>query len=211
MSALRARALMGEACPPPKDSICTRKALVLSQQGARDWEAIRPRPEQPDRLEQPVRSPGRGVLGLGLGDVTEPGNNGAQDSRWSTVRNPRWTTLSLAAGYLAMIEADWATQAAEATMRPTAGYRHGGARTTPEFFRRASAGVPGLLRVSDDRIRLWCLWASFCGRDYETLRKEARASVRRLGRSKCQSPTRAEEKPFAEVAYRTVAELRPGW
>ncbi len=134
----------------------------------------------------------------------EPRNNGVPD--WRVERQVKesamiGTTLSLAAGYLAMIEADSGNaRAAEATMAANRRFiEYGCPRPCPGFVRaRLSAGIPGLLRLSDDRIRLRCLRAGFRGaRLRDAAQRGSRVGAASRADQERQSPAGAAEKPFA--------------
>ena len=216
MSALRARALMSESLSATEGfDLHLRKALVLSQQEARDWEAIVALdPSNQIGWNNLVSARlGAGFWAWGLGDI-----DGAQE-QWraglATERQVKESamignTLSLAAGYLAMIEADLGnTQAAEATIAANRRFIDMAVRGLPpdSFGRAYLPELLGYYGYPTTGFGYGAYGPLFAARDYETLRKEARASVRRLEQIKNANPQQELAKNRAlEVAYRTVAE-----
>ena len=143
----------------------------------------------------------------------EPRNNGVPDS--PTERQVKesamiGTVLSLAAGYLAMIEADSGNaRAAEATIAANRRLIELAIRGLPpdSFGRAYLPEFLGYYGYPTTGFGYGAYGPVFAARDYETLRKEARASVRRLEQIKNATPEQELRKNRSlEVAYRTAAE-----
>src|SRR5260370_39358965 len=112
MSALRARALIADTLSATEGfDLHTRKALALAEQGARDWEAIlKLDPSNQIAWNNLVNARlGAGLWSLNLGNLRE-----AQE-QWHAVldveRNVKEAAfirgvLSLAAGYITLVETD---------------------------------------------------------------------------------------------------------
>jgi len=216
MSALRARALMADGLSATEGfDLHLRKALALSQQGVRDWEAIVALdPSNQIAWNNLVSGRlGAGFWALNLGDI-----DGAQEQWRAGLATERQvkesamigTVLSLAAGYLAMIEADSGNaRAAEATIAANRRLTELAIRgLSPDSFARAY--LPeflGYYGYPTTGFGYGAYGPAFAARDYETLRKEARASVRRLEQIKNGNPQQELRKNRSlEVAYRTAAE-----
>jgi tetratricopeptide (TPR) repeat protein len=216
MSALRARALMAESLSATEGfDLHLRKALALSQQEVRDWEAtVALDPSNQIAWNNLVSGRlGAGFWALNLGDI-----DGAQEQWRAALAVERQvkesamigTTLSLAAGYLAMIEADSGNaRAADATIAANRRYTELAIRgLAPDSFGRAY--LPeflGYYGYPTTGFGYGAYGPVFAARDYETLRKEARASVRRLEQIKNANPQQEMRKNRSlEVAYRTAAE-----
>jgi tetratricopeptide (TPR) repeat protein len=192
-----------------------RKALALSQQEVRDWEAtVALDPSNQIAWNNLVSGRlGAGFWALNLGDI-----DGAQEQWRAALAVERQvkesamigTTLSLAAGYLAMIEADSGNaRAADATIAANRRYTELAIRgLAPDSFGRAY--LPeflGYYGYPTTGFGYGAYGPVFAARDYETLRKEARASVRRLEQIKNANPQQEVRKNRSlEVAYRTAAE-----
>ncbi len=215
MSALRARALMGESLSATEGfDLHVRKARELSEQGARDWAAMVSLDPSNQVAWNNLASArlGVGFWTLELGDV-----RGAEEQWRAALAVERsvnesgmiGATLSLAAGYLAMLEADSgdvpATEAALAANRRFTDLavrglaaESFGAAYLPEFLSYYGFPTTG---IGYGRFGL-----PLATRDYETLRREARASARRLEQIKNINPQQDLSRNRAlEVAYRTSA------
>jgi tetratricopeptide (TPR) repeat protein len=216
MSALRARGLIVEALAPAEGfDLHLRKALALAEQGARDWEAItKLDPSNQIAWHNLVGARlGMGFWSLGLGDVRE-----AQEQwRAALALEPRakesalmGTILSVAAGYLTMLEADLgnrqAAQAAlaanrrlvEMAVRGLPADSFGGGYL-PEFL--GYYGFP----TTGFGYGVYAL--PFTAGDNETVRREALASARRLEQIKnATTQENLDRNRALEVAYRTAAE-----
>ena len=216
MSALRARALMADGLSATEGfDLHLRKALTLSQQGVRDWEAIVALdPSNQIAWNNLVSGRlGAGFWALNLGDI-----DGAQEQWRAGLATERQvkesamigTVLSLAAGYLAMIEADSGNaRAAEATIVANRRLIELAIRGLPpnSFGRAYLPEFLGYYGYPTTGFGYGAYGPVFAARDYETLRKEARASVRRLEQIKNANPQQELRKNRSlEVAYRTAAE-----
>jgi tetratricopeptide (TPR) repeat protein len=216
MSALRARALMADSLAATEGSdLHVRKALELSAQGARDWEAIVALdPSNQIGWNNLVSARlGTGFWSMALGNV-----DGAQEQWRAGLAVERkvkesamiGNTLSLAAGYLAMIEADSGNrQAAETTLVANRRLTEMAVRgLSPDSFGRTY--LPeflGYYGFPTTGLGYGAYALPLAARDYETLRKEARASARRLEQIKNATPQQTLARNRAlEVAYRTAAE-----
>ncbi|MEO8564933.1 MAG: hypothetical protein ABI541_01005, partial [Betaproteobacteria bacterium] len=216
MSALRARALMGESLSATEGfDLHLRKALALSQQEARDWEAmVVLDPSNQIAWNNLVSARlGAGFWSLGLGDVAgaqEQWREGLAVERQVKESAMIGATLSLAAGYLAMIEADSGNgRAAEATIAANRRLTEMAVRGLPpnSFGRAYLPEFLGYYGYPTTGFGYGAYGPAFAARDYETLRKEARASVRRLEQILNITPEQdLRRNRSLEVAYRTAAE-----
>ena len=216
MSALRARALIGESLSATEGfDLHLRKALALSQQEVRDWEAIVALdPSNQIAWNNLVSARlGAGFWSLGLGDI------GGAEEQWRAGLGVEQhvnrsamigTTLSLAAGYLAMLESDLGNaQAAEAALAANRRLIDMAVRGLPpdSFARGFLPEFLGYYGYPTTGLGYGFYGPPLAARDYETLRKEARASVRRLEQIKNATPEQELRKNRSlEVAYRTAAE-----
>jgi tetratricopeptide (TPR) repeat protein len=215
MSALRARALMGESLSATEGfDLHVRKARELSEQEARDWAATVSLDSSNQIAWNNLASARLGVAfwTLGLGDVR--GSEEQWRAALAVERNVNESgmignTLAIASGYLAMLEADSgdvpATEAALAANRRFTDLavrglaaESFGAAYLPEFLGYYGYPTTG---IGYGRFGL-----PLATRDYETLRREARASARRLEQIKNLTPQQELSRNRAlEVAYRTSA------
>jgi tetratricopeptide (TPR) repeat protein len=215
MSALRARALMGESLSATEGfDLHVRKALALSEQGAKDWAAMVALDPSNQVAWNNLAS---ARIGTGFWKLTSGDVRGAEE-QWRAAsaveRNVSESgmigaTLSLASGYLTMLEADSGNaQAAEAALAANRrftdlavrGLAAGsfGAGYLPEFLGYYGFPTSG---IGYGRFAL-----PLATRDYETLRREAGASARRLEQIKNITPQQDLSRNRAlEVAYRTSA------
>jgi tetratricopeptide (TPR) repeat protein len=215
MSALRARALMSESLSATEGfDLHVRKALALSEQGARDWAAmVALDPSNQIAWNNLVSARmGAGFWSLAAGDV-----QGAQ-KQWRAGADVEGhvnesgmigVTLSLASGYLAMLEADSGNApAAEAALAANRRFVDLAVRgLAPDSFARTY--LPeflGYYGYPTTGLGYGAYALPLAARDYETVRKEARASARRLEQIKNLNPQQELSRNRAlEVAYRTSA------
>ncbi|MEP6998228.1 MAG: hypothetical protein ABI900_11285 [Betaproteobacteria bacterium] len=216
MSALRARALIADTLSTTEGfDLHLRKALALSEQGARDWEAIVALdPTNQIAWNNLVNARlGSGFWALGLGDIRR-----AQEEWRAALAVERHVkesgmigvVLSLASGYLAMLEADSGNrQAAETAMAANRRFIELAVRgLPPDAFSRSylpellgNYGYPG----TGSGYGAYAL--PYAAGDYETVRKEARASAPRLEQAKNVTPEQdLNRNRVLEAAYRTAAE-----
>ena len=215
MSALRARALMGESLSATEGfDLHVRKARELSEQGARDWAATVALDPSNQIAWNNLASArlGVGFWTLELGDV-----RGAEEQWRAALAAERnvnesgmiGATLSLASGYLAMLEADsgnaQAAQAALAANRRLIDMAVRG--LAPDSFGRAFLpDFLGYYGFPTTGIGYGAYALPLAARDYETVRKEARGSIRRLEQIKNLTPQQELSRNRSlEVAYRTSA------
>jgi tetratricopeptide (TPR) repeat protein len=216
MSALRARALIVDNLATTEAfDLHQRRALALSEQGARDWEAIL-KLDPTNQIAWNNLASARitsGFLSWAQGQI-----RGAQD-QWrgalAVERNVKEAAfisgaLALAAGYLTMLEADLGNrQAAEAALRDNRRLIEVAVRNLPaDSFGRAY--VPefiGWYGYPTTGIGYGGYALPFAAGDYEGVRSLARASARRIEQVKTANPERELDKNrMLEVAYRTAAE-----
>ena len=216
MSALRAEALIVDTLSSTEGfDLRTRKALVLTRQASRDWEAIvKLDPSNQIAWNNLVGSRlGTGFWLLNSGQIREA----LEEWREALAIEQQvkesgmiGTVLSLAGGYLAMLEADSGNrQAAEAALASNRRSVEMALRgIPPESFGRVF--LPEFLSYygyPTTGLGYGVYAIPFAGGDYETVRKEARASARRLQQIKNATPQQELDKNRAlEVAYRTAAE-----
>ncbi len=216
MSALRARALIADTLSATEGfDLHTRKALALAEQGARDWEAIlKLDPSNQIAWNNLVNARmGAGFWSLSLGNIRE-----AQE-QWRAAldveRNVKEAAfirvvLSLAAGYSTLLEADLGNrQAAEAALATNRRLIDLAIRGLPpeSFGRSYLPEFLGYYGYPTTGIGYGAYALPLAAGDYGTVRKEARASARRLEQIKNVTPQQELERnrPL-EVAYRTAAE-----
>ncbi|HSS69921.1 MAG TPA: hypothetical protein VLQ46_04625 [Casimicrobiaceae bacterium] len=214
MSALRAKALIDDTLAGTEGfDLHLRKALALSLEGARDWEAIlKLDPSNQIAWNNLVNARlGSGYWYLGLGqprDTIEQWRAGVGVERNVKEAAFLGNVLSLVSGYLAMVEADLGdrqgTEAALAANRrfiqmaikglPPDSF---GRSFLPEFLGYGGYGV-------SEAYGMYALpWSVG---DYATVRKEARASAGRLEQIKTANPDQELTKNRTlEGAYRNAA------
>jgi tetratricopeptide (TPR) repeat protein len=216
MSALRARALAADALAATEGfDLHTRKALALAEQGARDWEAIlQLDPSNQIAWNNLVNARlGAGFWSLGLGNIRE-----AQE-QWRAAldveRNVKEAAfirvvLSIAAGYITLLEADLGNrQAAEAAIAANRRLTDLAIRGLPpdSFGRAYLPEFLGYYGYPTTGVGYGIYALPLAAGDYETVRREARASARRLEQIKNVTPQQELDKNrVLEVAYRTAAE-----
>jgi tetratricopeptide (TPR) repeat protein len=216
MSALRARALIADTLSTTEGiDLHVRKALALSEQGARDWEAILKLDPSNQIAWNNLASArlGVGFWSLGLGDIREA------QQQWRAalaieqqVKEAAMlgNVLSLAAGYLTLIEADAGNrQAAEAALAANRRLIDRAIRGLPpdSFGRSFLPEFLGYYGYPTTGLGYGAYALPLAAGDYETLRKDARASARRLEQIKSPTPQQELDKNRSlEVAYRTAAE-----
>jgi tetratricopeptide (TPR) repeat protein len=216
MSALRARALIADTLSATEGfDLHVRKALALAEQGARDWEAIlKLDPSNQIAWNNLVNTRmGAGFWSLSLGNIRE-----AQE-QWRAAldveRNVKEAAfirvvLSLAAGYITLLEADLGNrQAAEAALAANRRLIDLAIRGLPpeSFGRSYLPEFLGYYGYPTTGMGYGAYALPFAAGDYETVRREARASARRLEQIKNAPPQQELDKNRAlEVAYRTAAD-----
>jgi tetratricopeptide (TPR) repeat protein len=215
MSALRARALMGESLSATEGfDLHVRKALALTEQEARDWAAM----VALDPSNQIAWNNLAGArLGAGFWSLFAGDVQGARD-QWRAGLDVEGhvnesgmigNTLSLAAGYLTMLEADSGNaQAAEAALSANRRFIDMAVRgLAPDSFGRAYLpDFLGYYGFPTTGIGYGAYALPLATRDFETVRKEARASIRRLEQIRNLNPQQELSRNRSlEVAYRTSA------
>ena len=215
MSALRARALMGESLSATEGfDLHVRKAQTLSEQEVRDWQAIVALdPSNQIGWNNLVSARlGAGFWSLASGDV-----RGAQEQWRAGLATERQvnesamigSTLALAAGYLTMLEADSGDAQAAATLAANRRFIGMAIRGLPpdSFGRAYLPEFLGYYGFPTTGLGYGAYALPLAARDYEALRKEARASARRLEQIKIANPQQELGRNRSlEVAYRTAAE-----
>jgi tetratricopeptide (TPR) repeat protein len=214
MSALRARALAVDTLSTAEGfDLHLRKARELAEQGARDWEAIlRIDPTNQIAWNNLVNSRmGVGFWSLNMGDVRET------ETQWRSALAVQkdvkevgmiGLVLSLASGYLTMLEADLGDQPAAqsalaANHRFVAVATRGltgdsfGSVYLPEFL--GSYGYP------TTGLGYGTFAPLFASGDYEAVHREASASARRLEQVKTPRQAELDRDRALEMAYRTAA------
>jgi tetratricopeptide (TPR) repeat protein len=214
MSALRARALTVDTLSIAEGfDLHIRKARALGEQGARDWEAIlRIDPTNQIAWNNLVSS--RLTLGfwsLALGDI-----RGAQEQWRAGLAVQRdvkdsamiGLVLSLASGYLTMIEADAGNpQAAESALKENRRFIDLATRGLPadSFGRIFLPEFLGSYGYPTSPFGYGALALPFASGDFETVHKEALASAGRLERVKTPAQAALDRNKTLEMAYRTAA------
>ncbi len=216
MSALRARALIGEGLSATEGSdLHLRKAFAFSEQEARDWEAIVALDPSNQIAWNNLASArmGAGSWLLGLGDI-----RGAKEQARAALAVERHvsnsamigSSLSFVTGYLAMLDADSGdTQAAAAAMTANRRFTDLAIRGLPpdSFGRAFLPELLGYYGFPNTGVGYGAYALPLASGDYETVRREARSSARRLEQIKNTTPDQELGKKRAlEVAYRTAAE-----
>jgi len=216
MPALRARALLADSLANGEmNDLHRRKALALSEQGSRDWEAfLKLDPSNQIAWHNLGVTRGRSSYALaGLGEVRK-----SQEAMRAALAVEAYaepsamigTMLGFTDGYLAASEADSGNrQAAEAALAENR--RHiqlsikdlkadsFGRAILPEYLGWYAVPAPGV----------WYgpYGLSRAAGDYETLRSQVRASLSRIEQIKPANPQQALAKNrLLYVAYRTLAD-----
>jgi len=214
MSALRARALTIDTLSAAEGfDLHLRKARELAQQGARDWEAIlRIDPTNQIAWNNLVNSRvGMGFWSLGLGDLRD-----TEESWRSAVAVQKEVkevgmiglVLSLASGYLTMLEADLGNPpAAESALAGNRRFVEVATRGLPadSFGRVYLPEFLGSYGYPTTGFGYGSFALPFAAGDYETVHREALASVRRLEPVKAPPQAELDKNRVLEVAYRTAA------
>ncbi|HEY2863281.1 MAG TPA: hypothetical protein VGK37_06655 [Casimicrobiaceae bacterium] len=214
MSALRARALTVDTLSNVEGfSLHIRKARALSEQGARDWETIL-KIDPSNQIAWNNLASSRmttGFWSLNLGEIREA------EQQWRAAVGLQkevkevamiGLVLSLASGYLTMLEADSGNRpAAESALAAnrrfielaTRGLPAGsfGRTYLPEFL--GSYGYP----TTGFGYGTYAL--PLAAGDYESVHKEALASIGRLEQIKAPPQAELDWKKALEAAYRTAA------
>jgi tetratricopeptide (TPR) repeat protein len=216
MSALRARALiLDNLATTEAFDLHQRKALALSEQGARDWEAIL-KLDPTNQIAWNNLASARmtsGFLSWGLGQIS-----GTQD-QWRAAlaveRNVKEAAfisgaLALAAGYLTMLEADLGNrQAAEAALQDNRRLIQVAVRNLPadSFGRSYVPEFLGWYGFPTTGMGYGGYALPLAAGDYESVRSLARASAKRIEQIKNTNPERELDKNrMLEVAYRISAD-----
>ena len=214
MSALRARALIVDTLSGVEGlDLHLRKARAMAEQGARDWEAIlRIDPTNQIAWNNLLNSKtSLGFWSLNLGDI-----RGAQE-QWrggvalqKDVKDSAMigVVLSLAAGYLTMIEADSGNrQAAESALKENRRFVELATRglAADSFGRVLLPEFLGTYGYPTSPFGYGALALPFANGDFETVHKEALASVRRLEQVKTPPQAELDRNKTLEMAYRTAA------
>jgi hypothetical protein len=214
MSALRARALIVDTLSVAEGfDLHLRKAKVLAEQGERDWEAIlKIDPSNQIAWNNLVNSRnGLGFWSLNLGDI-----RGTQEQWRAAVAVQKdvkdsgmiGLVLSLASGYLTMIEADAGNrQAAESALKVNRRFVDLATRGLPadSFGRVFLPEFLGNYGYPTSPFGYGSLALPFANGDFETVHREALASARRLEQVKAPAQAELDKNKTLEMAYRTAA------
>src|SRR5215470_3883441 len=214
MSALRARALITDTLGAAEGlSLHLRKARDMAQQGALDWEAIlRIDPSNQIAWNNLVNSRLTvGFWSLGLGELRDT------EEQWRSAVSVQkdvkevamiGLVLSLASGYLTMLEADMGNrQAAESALAANRRFIDVATRGLPpdSFSRVYLPEFLGSYGYPTTGLRYGTFALPFAAGDYETIHREALASVKRLEQTKAPTQAELDKNRVLEVAYRTAA------
>jgi tetratricopeptide (TPR) repeat protein len=215
MSALRARALINDTLGNTEVfDLHLRKAKELNEQAARDWEAIL-KLDPTNQIAWNNLANSRLGIGFSLWLLGQP--SGAAE-QWRAAldieRNVKeaaflGVVLSLAAGYVTTVEADMGNrQGAEAALAANRRLVDIAIRGLPQgSFGRAY--LPELLTnygYPTTGFGYGAFAIPFATGDFETVRREARASIKRIEQIKPANPDQELNKSrVLEVAYRTAA------
>jgi tetratricopeptide (TPR) repeat protein len=216
MSALRARALiLDNLATTEAFDLHQRKALALSEQGARDWEAIL-KLDPSNQIAWNNLASARmtsGFLSLGLGQIRDAQEHWRQAlavERHVKEAAMLGNVLSLAAGYLTMLEADLGNrQAAEAALRDNRRLTEIAVRNLPadSFGQSFVPEFQGWYGFPTTGMGYGGYALPLAAADYDSVRGLARASARRIEQIKNATPEQELDKNrMLEVAYRTAAE-----
>jgi tetratricopeptide (TPR) repeat protein len=216
MTALRALALIDDTLSATEGfDLHLNKALALSLEGAADWETIlKLDPSNQIAWNNLANARlGTGYWLLGLGRVQE-----AQEQWRVAVGIERsvkeaamiGVVLSLAAGYNAMLDADLGNrQAAEAALATNRRLIELATRGLPKdsFGRYFLPEFLGYYGYPTTGMGYGAYALPFAAGDFETVRKEARSSIKRIEQVKTINPEQEiNRNRVLQVAYRTAAE-----
>jgi len=214
MSALRARALISETLAAAEGlSLHLRKGRDLAQQGALDWEAIlRIDPSNQIAWNNLVNSRltvGFWSLGLGeLRDTEEQWRSAVAVQKEVKEVAMIGLVLSLASGYLTMLEADLGNrQAAESSLAANRRFIDVATRGLPpdSFGRVYLPEFLGSYGYPTTGLGYGTFASPFAAGDYETIHREALASAKRLEQTKAPPQGELDKNRVLETAYRTAA------
>lgn len=216
MSALRAEGLILDTLLSAEwIDLHLRKALAMARQEVRDWEAI-VRLDPSNQIAWNNLTGvhiGAGLMLFSLGEVAEAREQlRAALGVEKTVKESGMigNVLSLAAGYLARIDADAGDrQAAADALASNLRFVALAIRDVPEnsFGRAYLPEFLGYYGYPTSGPGYGAYALPYADGDYEAVRKIARASVRRLEQINNPTPTQNEGRNAAlEVAYRTAAD-----
>jgi tetratricopeptide (TPR) repeat protein len=216
MSALRARALIADTMAINEGiGLHLRKAVAMAEQGARDWEAI-------VALDPSNQIAWNNLVNVRLGaffwSYTQGDLRAAREQIRAALAVERrvkesamiGTVLSLAAGYQAWMEANAGNrETADSALATNQRFVAMATRELPadSFGRAYLPELLGYYGYPTTGFGYGTLALPFAARDYETVRKEARASIQRLEQIKNTPPSRTlDRNRTLEIAYRTAAE-----
>ncbi|HTS23283.1 MAG TPA: hypothetical protein VMN79_15905 [Casimicrobiaceae bacterium] len=214
MSALRARALAVDALSSAEAAdLHVHRAREVAQQGANDWEAIlKIDPTNQIAWNNLVNSRiGTGFMSLALGDV-----RGAEE-RWHAALAVQkdvkevgmiGLVLSLASGYVAMLEAELGNrQAAAAALADNRRFIDVATRGLPAnaFGRTYLPELLGAYGFPTTGFGYGRFAPLFASGDYEAVHREALASVRRLEPVETPPQGVLQKNQALDAAYRTAA------
>ena len=214
MSALRARALTVDTLSAAEGfDLHLRKARALAEQGARDWEAIlRIDPTNQIAWNNLLNSrTGIGFWALNLGDVPgalEQWRAGIAAQKDIKDSGMIGLVLSLNSGYLTMIEADSGNrQAAESALKENRRFVDLATRglAADSFGRVYLPEFLGTYGYPTSPFGYGAMALPIATGDFETVHKEALASVRRLEQVKTPPQAELDRNKTLEMAYRTAA------
>jgi len=214
MSALRARALTIDTLSVVEGfDLHLRKARAIAEQGARDWEAIlRIDPTNQIAWNNLVNARmGVGFWAMNLGDI-----RGAEEQWRAALAVQKdvkdsgmiGLVLSLASGYLTLIEADSGNRpAAESALKENRRFIDLATRglAADSFGRVFLPEFLGSFGYPTSPFGYGAFALPFASGDFETVHKEALASVRRLEQVKTPPQAELDRNKTLEMAYRTAA------
>ncbi|MGE5088899.1 MAG: hypothetical protein ACM3QY_07215 [Candidatus Levyibacteriota bacterium] len=216
MSALRAEGLILDGLSGVEwTDLHVRKALALERQDARDWEAIvRLDPSNQiawNNLANARIATAGMLFSLGeIGEAREQARAALDVERQVRESSMIGNVLSLAAGYLARLDADAGDrQGAAAAVASNRRFVALAVRTIPEgtFGRAFSPEFLGYYGFPTTGIGYGAYAPPSAEGDYEAVRRMADASAKRLEAIKDVTPSQAQSRDAAlEVAYRTAAD-----
>lgn len=214
MSALRARALTVDTLSIVEGfDLHLRKARAMSELGARDWEAIlKIDPSNQIAWNNLVSARlTTGFWSLNLGEI------GEAEKQWRAAVAMQkevkevamiGTVLSLASGYLTMLEADSGNRpAAESALAANRRFIDLATRGLPadSFGRNYLSEFLGSYGYPTTGFGYGTYALPLAAGDYETVHKEALASIGRLEKIKAPPQAELDWKKALEAAYRTAA------
>jgi len=216
MSALRAEGLILDGLSGVEwTDLHVRKALALARQDARDWEAI-VRLDPSNQIAwnnlANARIAAAGMLfSLGeIGEARQQARAALDVEREVKESSMIGNVLSLAAGYLARLAADAGDRpAAAAAVASNRRFVALAVRTIPEgtFGRAFTPEFLGYYGFPGTGVGYGAYALPSADGDYETARRMADASVKRLEAIKDVTPAQAQSRDATlEVAYRTAAD-----